>query len=376
MKEEKTTKKEGFWEEGYFAESMSEEEMERKQRIFHMKHDEEMNYNCGKCGKIISAHNMDWHDGMCDQCFNREQFVERWKKWCECFGDDPNSVNNQIIRMLSDYAIWNMVNKSRSYSEKYPDGRLTINHQLHHSIDGWFFQTQMAAIRRLIDTSELEGQRGVYSLVSIINEMIAFCDFLTRENIFEIRKMPYDTESLKEAERKWINENCKSGEVFQVPPEFDWHSSEDLHIHIDILSRTNPENRSPNDKIDVNFLKKVKDELCCECRAFKIIVDKTVAHAATEESRGDEYDKLKPKISDILKAQEIFYKYANFIQTLLTGTTVGFLPIPGPGLFTNWDKPLFQGKDEKILQEIWDKYNERTQNWVLGFEELKKMMVR
>ncbi len=27
-----------------------------------------------KCNKKISAHNKDWHDGMCDDCFHKEYF--------------------------------------------------------------------------------------------------------------------------------------------------------------------------------------------------------------------------------------------------------------------------------------------------------------
>ena len=42
-----------------------------------MKHDEEMNYNCKKCNKKISAHNKDWHDGMCDDCFDKEHYQKR-----------------------------------------------------------------------------------------------------------------------------------------------------------------------------------------------------------------------------------------------------------------------------------------------------------
>jgi len=43
-----------------------------KMRTFHMKHDEEMDYICKKCRTKISAHNHDWHNRMCDKCFNRE----------------------------------------------------------------------------------------------------------------------------------------------------------------------------------------------------------------------------------------------------------------------------------------------------------------
>ena len=67
---------EEFWTEGSFVQSMSSKDWEKKKRTFHMKHDEEMNYNCKKCNKKISAHNRDWHDGMCDDCFNATYFRE------------------------------------------------------------------------------------------------------------------------------------------------------------------------------------------------------------------------------------------------------------------------------------------------------------
>lgn len=74
MKKEKSGE---FWAEGSFAQSMSSEDWEKKKRTFHMKHDQEMNYNCKKCNRKISAHNNDWHDGMCDDCFNNQYFPEK-----------------------------------------------------------------------------------------------------------------------------------------------------------------------------------------------------------------------------------------------------------------------------------------------------------
>lgn len=64
----------GFWEKGYFAQTMSSQEIEEKMKTFHKKHNEDMNFNCKKCNKKISAHNEDWHDGMCDDCFNGKYF--------------------------------------------------------------------------------------------------------------------------------------------------------------------------------------------------------------------------------------------------------------------------------------------------------------
>lgn len=66
----------GFWAEGYFAETTSPGDMKSKMRTFHMKHNEEMNFSCKKCNKKISAHNKDWHDGMCDKCFDKAYFKD------------------------------------------------------------------------------------------------------------------------------------------------------------------------------------------------------------------------------------------------------------------------------------------------------------
>ena len=73
-KEEENDEKDGFWEEGYFAETLGSEDLKKKIKTFHMKHDEEMNFNCSKCEKKISAHNKDWHGGVCDDCFDK-QFI-------------------------------------------------------------------------------------------------------------------------------------------------------------------------------------------------------------------------------------------------------------------------------------------------------------
>ena len=79
MKEEKG--EEGsLWEEGYFAQTMSSKDMEEKMRTFHMNHDEEMNFNCAECKNKISAHNKDWHNGMCDNCFDKKYFPNKGKR--------------------------------------------------------------------------------------------------------------------------------------------------------------------------------------------------------------------------------------------------------------------------------------------------------
>ncbi len=80
MKEEKFDDEEDdLWEEGAFIETLGPQDIKEKTRTFHMKHDEEMNYNCKKCNKKISAHNRDWHAGMCDDCFDNKYYPKKGK---------------------------------------------------------------------------------------------------------------------------------------------------------------------------------------------------------------------------------------------------------------------------------------------------------
>ena len=71
-KEELEDSENELWEDGAFMETLGSHDIKEKIKTFHKKHDEDMNYNCKKCNNKISAHNKDWHNGMCDECFNKE----------------------------------------------------------------------------------------------------------------------------------------------------------------------------------------------------------------------------------------------------------------------------------------------------------------
>ena len=63
-----------LWSDGAFMETLDLQDTIEKMKTFHMKHNEDVNYDCIKCSKKISAHNRDWHNYMCDDCFKQEYF--------------------------------------------------------------------------------------------------------------------------------------------------------------------------------------------------------------------------------------------------------------------------------------------------------------
>jgi uncharacterized protein len=61
-----------------------------------------MNYNCKEFGKKISAHNKDWHDGMCDECFNKKYFPED----AQIFETDISEIKKIIKQQEKDNLIF------------------------------------------------------------------------------------------------------------------------------------------------------------------------------------------------------------------------------------------------------------------------------
>ena len=69
-KEELVNSEDELWKEDAFMETLGPQDMKEKMKTFHMKRDEDVNYDCRNCNKKISVHNRDWHNHMCDDCFN------------------------------------------------------------------------------------------------------------------------------------------------------------------------------------------------------------------------------------------------------------------------------------------------------------------
>jgi hypothetical protein len=61
-----------LWDDGGFIKKVNPEDMQVKMRTFSMGHDEEMNFECKNCKIKISAHSHDWHESLCDKCFETE----------------------------------------------------------------------------------------------------------------------------------------------------------------------------------------------------------------------------------------------------------------------------------------------------------------
>ena len=102
--------KDSIWAKGCFSETMDPKTIKEKKKTIHMEHNEDMNYDCKECGEKISAHNRDWHDHMCDKCFNSKYHTDIYEEemikikctFCNKEIDCPESSKNSKIFICID----------------------------------------------------------------------------------------------------------------------------------------------------------------------------------------------------------------------------------------------------------------------------------
>ena len=107
---------------------------------------------------------------MCKDTPEYSEFACKRDQWIEWLsGKDPHSITNQIIQMVWDAAVWRVINEARGLAPDAEEGGVQLNGDMHRLIDRTSFQSQAAAIRRLMDKSRVTGNRGVYSLYGLEN---------------------------------------------------------------------------------------------------------------------------------------------------------------------------------------------------------------
>ena len=291
---------------------------------------------------------------------------------------DRNSIQRQIWSMIWDAAVFRVINESRRLANNAKEGGVELNGMIHSLIDKCFFQSQANAIRRLMDTYEAEGKRGVYSFSRLLVDIKENIKLFTRENMFAAEELSYDYSSIQEADIKYRDEQIKSGEkAFFIPQELNWHRHERRHKDIDKLSGVDKDSRSPNDTIKPEIISHLKSKLG-SCKEITDYVDKYIAHAATPESRATiNADEISLNLRKLWRAHEVICKVANFVSILILGDNhVGSLATYVYGdQFDYIDRPLIEFDKIKYLRELWDRYEKETRSWGnWGIEEIEKEM--
>lgn len=231
---------------------------------------------------------------------------------------------------------------------------------LHGLLDTTFFESTLLRVRRLCDKNKLKSVSNdydVYSLVSILNDMICNSSLLTRENIFAVEKIEYDVENVRKKEEEYIKEQSKNKKrgCF-IPTEYDADLIFERHSKLDLLCETTSKDRSPNDNINEAIFKDLIKMVNLETMVIKDYVDKKIAHASTPESELKRSIKSS-SIFDIVNAVIKLMKIFNTIQycILNKGTTLFKFAFESDDfLFEYFDEPLATIEYKSKLKSKWE----------------------
>lgn len=294
-------------------------------------------------------------------------FSDKREQWLEILsGKDRHSIIRQLTQMTWDAAAFRVVNEARRLAPPAPDGGVQVNGLVHSLLDRGFFISQMVAIRRLMDTYEIEGKRGVHSLTGLLDDMRAHRELFTREAVFAAEGLEYDYEPVRQKSREYDDEKLQAGErSWFTPPKLHWRRHENRHKDIDRLAGVNPENRQPGDTIRESVFDNLESRTKSAFEDMKTYVDKFIAHAATPASRElVQADKVKITLNHLWEAHQHLCEVASFVRICVLGDACSnLLPIPQYDQFKYIDRPLIEPPRVTELRKFWDKFEDECRGW-------------
>jgi len=292
-------------------------------------------------------------------------FADKRNQWLEVLsGKDLHSVVNQITEMAWNMAAFRVVNKARSLAPPHHEGGVQLNGLMHQLLDRGFSMSQMAAVRRLWDTSSpLEGKKGVYSLAKLLEDMSEHHHLFTREAIFEAEALKYDCELIRQKANEYIIEQRKAGKTaYFLPPGLDSFVHENRHEQIDRLAGVAPSDRRPDDTIQKDVFFNLTAKVQTACEDVKNHATKLIAHAAAPKNR--EAVVVEITLNHLDNAHRNLCQVTSFIATYILGDSCPPpLPVPQYNQFKYIERPLIDRDQVPELQEVWNQFDEDCNDW-------------
>jgi hypothetical protein len=285
---------------------------------------------------------------------------EELRTWFNCPGPpgenyDRNCIESQLCDMVWKAGAFRLINEARGFAKVAEDGTPELSPLLHDLLNICFFESFAIAVRRLLDPD-----KNVYSLGRVLHEIEKSSSLFTRANILRAADRAYDFEK---ARAEWVQTHPDPRSLTQADirqlDRFDF--SQRCHEAIDRLCGVHPEQRQPDDTIRKCALVQVRDSL----ETIKICVDKSIAHAATPESRKTKNaDELKLTLGDLWAGLELICRVSSYVRTLLLGLpSWDYLQYFRVQDLTYLESPLITRDRLAMLRKEFEAYEEEVKSW-------------
>lgn len=289
---------------------------------------------------------------------------EAWTYWYEVIlGNDRNSICQQMIRAIWDDVLFRLIIEDRSETNVSNPSEVHTNQLIFEFLIRNYIDNQVSGIRRELDHYDLRGERGVYSLYSLVKEIETCQESITREKYFEILDLTYDIQNATERTRLpiFITANQRAPE--RLTKAEDIALSTSMHLYFDKISGKSADTRMPNDLLSKDFFR-VIDFLFREIKYICDICDKHVAHAAIPESRKLIENNYSTVTSlEIWEAHKKIFIIMNILTRLLTGGYLKPFNYSEDVFFNNWDEPLVKAQDIPSLKEKFIRFRTELNSW-------------
>jgi len=276
------------------------------------------------------------------------QLRDKWNQWNDCLnGGDVNSIANQLARMTWDITAFRVLVEAHQSASEGDATTRRFNGFPFHLLHKCFSESLLFSFRRLMDGYGLDGKQGVYSLRSLLDDLISYSHLLTREAVVRVT-----SEALEPASGQQDDDFVRDAETSR-------------NITIDQVIGVEENSRSHRDRIPKKIFKDKRDKLVKYFKSVEILVNKLIAHAATPTSR-ENADSQPPCFEELYKFHEELCKTAHFIQGLITNEMdLSFLPTISPGReeYEELARPLISDADIPRLEQRWQEFADQYKSW-------------
>ena len=290
-------------------------------------------------------------------------FGELREKWREqLLGEDRNSIEQQLLRLTWDLAVFRIVQESLRFVPHDQDNRPQVNGPVLELLAGTFYKNCLVFIRRMTDAS-----KHAISLCKILDNMQSNASLITRSAMLEAEGLSYDYEWIKEKERNWLNEQFALGHRnVNVPSEYHcWRFSEDRHLFIDRMVKTNAVKRSPDDQIPKQLFANLKSRVTSSAEPAKSHVDNYLAHSISREKRESvAADSISITFKQLKITHQVFCETASFLALAVLNESVGqWLAYPQYDQLEYLDRPFASTESLSDLSQKWEGFTEESSTW-------------
>jgi hypothetical protein len=258
----------------------------------------------------------------------------RWNKWL--FGA-PNSLSNQIVKMMQYDTTFRMINLARELSVNSSHEKVGFNRLLLQFFDSGYAYSQLIMIRKLA----CDPRQDVISLKRLIKDIKENHRLLTRENYV-----------------------CYNGLSFESTDGENYLLSDLRQETFDLFCNDPTSNIINNRKqiIPLSLIENLNNKLS-SCNNLAPIVHKFIAHADESNTYMNNRN-YRVTLDRIAKCHKEICQVFNFISGHLLGiASSALMPLFLGSPSENLDKAFVLTENLNKLNEFWDNRKKNIESW-------------